>query len=258
MHFISVDSYCRLLVFQNHDLVGKAFSVDKRFLVVDMQHVSVDRPSTFLEMAARRGQWRDMHNKVQELEQALQQVAQGGARARAGELHRNFRGIDPPKFDGSPDPEEAENWMQEMERMFNMVKRAQLVEDAIEMTKEDDGKSTLMEGQTINFKDYQPKSLKKRLNKDKCHLKNKKPKREDQPRDAIQPFKENCWHYSRMGHKAEECWRKMGACLLCGSKDQQISACPHLEKKAPQRQSQLQVVKVKLNDGTCASSVKYT
>ncbi|MQM17479.1 hypothetical protein Taro_050451 [Colocasia esculenta] len=105
------------------------------------------------------------------------------------------------------------------------------------MTKGEDGKSTPMEGQPINSMNYQSRRPKKRLNKDKGHLKNKKHKRGDQSHNAIQPFKEKCWHCSRMGHKAEECWRKAGACLRCGSKDHQISVCPQLEKKAPQRQA---------------------
>ncbi|MQM16503.1 hypothetical protein Taro_049461 [Colocasia esculenta] len=43
MHFISIDRYCRLLVFQNHDLARMALSADRRFLAIDRQHVSVDR-----------------------------------------------------------------------------------------------------------------------------------------------------------------------------------------------------------------------
>ncbi|MQL94900.1 hypothetical protein Taro_027562 [Colocasia esculenta] len=41
-HFTAVDSYCTLLVFQNHDLNRKALSVDKRLLVVDRQSSAVD------------------------------------------------------------------------------------------------------------------------------------------------------------------------------------------------------------------------
>ena len=54
------------------------------------------------------------------LTQALQNVVQAGnqaasARNGAGDLHRNFRSLNPPRFSGSPDPDEAENWQEEIE-----------------------------------------------------------------------------------------------------------------------------------------------
>ena len=64
--------------------------------------------------------WREMHQTVQELTQALQQVVQGGQRG-AGDLHRNFKGMNPPKFCGSSDPDEAEHWVKEIERVFRVM-----------------------------------------------------------------------------------------------------------------------------------------
>ncbi|MQL81082.1 hypothetical protein Taro_013532 [Colocasia esculenta] len=66
-----------------------------------------------------RNQWQAMQDSVAGLTQALQSVVQGGnqaaaARNGAGDLHQNFRSLNPPRFSGSPDPDEAENWQKEM------------------------------------------------------------------------------------------------------------------------------------------------
>ncbi|MQL84037.1 hypothetical protein Taro_016542 [Colocasia esculenta] len=64
-------------------------------------------------------QWQAMQDTVAGLTQALQNVVQAGNQATAasngaGDLHRNFRSLNPPCFFGSPDPDEAENWQEEM------------------------------------------------------------------------------------------------------------------------------------------------
>ncbi|MQL69542.1 hypothetical protein Taro_001843 [Colocasia esculenta] len=70
-----------------------------------------------------RNQWQAMQDTVAGLTQALQNVVQArnqaaAARNGADDLHRNFRSLNSPRFSGSPDLDEAENWQEEMERIF--------------------------------------------------------------------------------------------------------------------------------------------
>ncbi|MQL85965.1 hypothetical protein Taro_018490 [Colocasia esculenta] len=100
-------------------------------------------------MAAERAQLRDMQQTIQQLTQALLQAAGARGNQGAGDLYRNFRNLNPPRFSGTTDPDEAENWMKEIERIFcvmqclapldiqtyaKMVKKAQLLEDATDLT----------------------------------------------------------------------------------------------------------------------------
>ncbi|MQL90217.1 hypothetical protein Taro_022793 [Colocasia esculenta] len=68
-----------------------------------------------------------MQETVAGLTQALQNVVQDGnqadatARNGAGDLHCNFRSLNPPRFSGSLDPDEAENWQEEIERIFQVM-----------------------------------------------------------------------------------------------------------------------------------------
>ncbi|MQL79304.1 hypothetical protein Taro_011742 [Colocasia esculenta] len=67
-----------------------------------------------------------MQDTVVGLTQALQNVVQAGNQAAAtrngaGDLHRNFRRLNSPRFSGSPDPDEAENWQEEIERIFQVM-----------------------------------------------------------------------------------------------------------------------------------------
>ncbi|MQL73422.1 hypothetical protein Taro_005780 [Colocasia esculenta] len=67
-----------------------------------------------------------MQETVAGLTQALQNVVRAGNQAAAvrngaGDLHRNFRSLNPPHFFGSPDPDEAENWQEEIERIFQVM-----------------------------------------------------------------------------------------------------------------------------------------
>ncbi|MQL67749.1 hypothetical protein Taro_000043 [Colocasia esculenta] len=43
------------------------------------------------------------------------------ARNGAGDLHHNVRSLNPPRFSGSPDPDEVENWKEEIERIFQVM-----------------------------------------------------------------------------------------------------------------------------------------
>ncbi|MQM15522.1 hypothetical protein Taro_048468 [Colocasia esculenta] len=59
--------------------------------------------------------------------------------------------------------------------------------------------------------------------------------------------KGNCKHCDKPGHTADECWRKVGACLCCGSREHRIPECP-LRKEherrlnAPKKQGRLQAL----------------
>ncbi|MQM18822.1 hypothetical protein Taro_051819 [Colocasia esculenta] len=62
-------------------------------------------------MAAERAQARNMQQTIQNLTQAILQATQGGGNREAGDLHQNFRNMDPPRFEGSTDPDVAEHWV---------------------------------------------------------------------------------------------------------------------------------------------------
>ena len=63
--------------------------------------------------------WRELRETMQGMAQAMQQMAQGQmalgqmtqTRNGAGNLHRSFRGMNPPRFAGTTDPDEAEDWI---------------------------------------------------------------------------------------------------------------------------------------------------
>ncbi|MQL92276.1 hypothetical protein Taro_024896 [Colocasia esculenta] len=66
-----------------------------------------------------------MQQTIQKLTCALLQAAQGGGNcAGAGELHRNFRSLNPPRFSGSMDLDEVEHWLKETERIFRVIQCA--------------------------------------------------------------------------------------------------------------------------------------
>ncbi|MQM23292.1 hypothetical protein Taro_056356 [Colocasia esculenta] len=62
-------------------------------------------------MAGECAQMRDLKTTVQGLTQALNNVIQAGTRNGAGDLYGNFQRMNPPRFNGTPDPDEAENWV---------------------------------------------------------------------------------------------------------------------------------------------------
>ena len=75
-------------------------------------------------MAAERAQARNMQQTLQNLTQAIMQATQGGDNYGAGDLHWNFRSMDPPRFEGSTDPDVAEHWVKEIERIFRVMQCA--------------------------------------------------------------------------------------------------------------------------------------
>ncbi|MQM14873.1 hypothetical protein Taro_047809 [Colocasia esculenta] len=59
------------------------------------------------------------------------------------------------------------------------------------------------------------------------------PSREQKPKVPTSTAPNNkprCKHCDKLGHTAEECWRKAGACLRCGSRENRIPECPLLKK----------------------------
>ncbi|MQL71352.1 hypothetical protein Taro_003676 [Colocasia esculenta] len=238
-------------------------------------------------MTAERAQMRGMQQTIHELTRAIMQATQGGRnRGGTGELHRNFRSLNPPRFSGSTDLDEAEHWLKKTERIFyvmqcaagdklllatfqlekdtrawsltmaeyeaqfsrlacyaahlvnsermkakhflsglmpqyitqlapldiktyaEMVKKAQLLEDATDFTDRIKGKfvkKELTSGQSSS----RPNNGKKRpLNLTEGPSQERKPK-------AIVPYnpaKSNCKHCDKSGHTTDEYWRKVGAC----------------------------------------------
>ncbi|MQM06962.1 hypothetical protein Taro_039799 [Colocasia esculenta] len=75
-------------------------------------------------MAAERAQLRDMQQTIQQLTQALLQAVGDGGNRGAGDLHRNFRNLNPPRFNGTIDSDEVENWLKEIERIFRVMQCA--------------------------------------------------------------------------------------------------------------------------------------
>ncbi|MQL81543.1 hypothetical protein Taro_014004 [Colocasia esculenta] len=77
-----------------------------------------------------------MQQTIQELTRALLQATQGGGNCSAGELHRNFRSLNPPRFSGSTDSDEAEHWLTETKRTtFQLEKDARTWWESVEATR---------------------------------------------------------------------------------------------------------------------------
>ncbi|MQL75225.1 hypothetical protein Taro_007586 [Colocasia esculenta] len=58
------------------------------------------------------------------------------------------------------------------------------------------------------------------------------PSQERKPKAIVPytPAKSNCKHCDKPGHTADECWRKAGTCLHCGSREHRIPECPLLKE----------------------------
>ncbi|MQL82716.1 hypothetical protein Taro_015202 [Colocasia esculenta] len=201
-----------------------------------------------------------MQETVAGLTQTLQNVVQANAAARngAGDLHRNFRSLNPPRFSGSPDPDEAENWQEEIKRIFQvmqctnrekvlgphkiqtyteMVQRAPLVED------------TMAKVEGIREKDISKPTFIKRGAVDTTgtfsNNNNNNNKRPTTGKDYGMEKKikveetmtvEYCKFCSKPGHQADKCWKKARACLRCGSHEHRIPNCPMLKDQAGRNQ----------------------
>ena len=40
------------------------------------------------------------------------------------------------------------------------------------------------------------------------------------------PVEKQCYYCHKIGHIASSCWRRLGLCLVCGSHEHRIAACP--------------------------------
>ncbi|MQL81945.1 hypothetical protein Taro_014412, partial [Colocasia esculenta] len=106
----------------------------RRYAAVPYQHLvsamadddydDMDMGNYVIKMTAERAQMRGMQQTIQELTRAIVQATQGGGNRGAGDLHRNFRRLNPPRFSGSTDPDEAEHWLKETERIFRVMQCA--------------------------------------------------------------------------------------------------------------------------------------
>ncbi|MQL91646.1 hypothetical protein Taro_024262, partial [Colocasia esculenta] len=47
---------------------------------------------------------------------------------------------------------------------------------------------------------------------------------------------ENCKFCDKPGHRAEECWKKLGSCLRCGGRDHRIPDCPMMKDQPVRKQ----------------------
>ncbi|MQL78990.1 hypothetical protein Taro_011430 [Colocasia esculenta] len=111
-----------------------------------------------------------------------------------------------------------------------MVQRAQLVEDTMAKVEGMRGKDN---SKPVFVKKGAPNTAPTfRSNNNNFNSNNKRP---NAGRDAAgdkrvkmegRQLSENCKFCDKPGHRAEECWKKLGACLRCGGRDHRIPDCP--------------------------------
>ena len=64
---------------------------------------------------------RKMESSMHDLTRVMKVVARNNSH-NGTNLFKDFRSLDPPRFTGSTDPDEAENWLKDIERIFRMIK----------------------------------------------------------------------------------------------------------------------------------------
>ncbi|MQL69524.1 hypothetical protein Taro_001788 [Colocasia esculenta] len=131
-----------------------------------------------------------------------------------------------------------------------MVQRAQLVEDTMAkvegMRGKDNSKPVFVKKGAPNiaptFRNNNVNNNNKRPNVGRDVAGDKRVKMEDRQ------LSENCKFCDKPGHRAEECWKKLGACLRCGGRDHRIPNCPMMKdqpgraQNAPRRQGRLNAI----------------
>ncbi|MQL83922.1 hypothetical protein Taro_016419 [Colocasia esculenta] len=133
-----------------------------------------------------------------------------------------------------------------------MVQRAQLVEDTMAKVEGMRGKDN---SKPVFVKKGAPNTARTfRSNNNNFNSNNKRP---NVGRDAVgdkrvkmegRQLSENCKFCDKPGHRAEECWKKLGACLRCGGRDHCIPDCPMMKdqpgraQNVPRRQGRLNAV----------------
>ncbi|MQL98648.1 hypothetical protein Taro_031370 [Colocasia esculenta] len=107
-----------------------------------------------------------------------------------------------------------------------MVKKAQLLEDATDFTEHIKGKF-VKKKMTSGPSSAKPTNGKK-------HPFNitEGPSQERKPKAIVPntPAKSNCKYCDKPGHIVDECWRKVGACQHFGSGEHRIPECPLLKE----------------------------
>ncbi|MQL88588.1 hypothetical protein Taro_021152 [Colocasia esculenta] len=108
-----------------------------------------------------------------------------------------------------------------------MVQRAQLVEDTMAkvdgMRGKDNSKPVFVRKGAPNIAPTFRNNNNKRPNIGRDIAGDKRAKVEGRQ------LAENCKFCDKLGHRAEECWKKLGACLKCGGRDHRIPDCPMLK-----------------------------
>ncbi|MQL71257.1 hypothetical protein Taro_003598 [Colocasia esculenta] len=112
-----------------------------------------------------------------------------------------------------------------------MVQRAQLVEDTMTkvegMRGKDNSKPVFIKKGAPNiaptFRNNNVNNNNKRPNAERDAAGDKRVKIEGRQ------LAENCKFCDKPGHRAEECWKKLGACLRCGGRDHRIPDCPMMK-----------------------------
>ncbi|MQM06852.1 hypothetical protein Taro_039682 [Colocasia esculenta] len=107
-----------------------------------------------------------------------------------------------------------------------MVKKSQLLEDATDFTDRIKGKFMKKE-MTAGPSPAKPTNGKKRPFNN-----TEGPNQERKPKAIVPntPSKSHCKHCNKPDHTADECWRKVGTCLRCGSREHRIPECPLLKE----------------------------
>ncbi|MQL79628.1 hypothetical protein Taro_012066 [Colocasia esculenta] len=133
-----------------------------------------------------------------------------------------------------------------------MVQRAQLVEDTMAkvegMRGKDNSKPVFVKKGAPNiaptFRNNNVNNNNKRPNAGRDVVGDKRVKVEGRQ------LAENCKFCDKPGHRAEECWKKLGAYLRCGGRDHRIPDCPMMKdqpgraQNAPRRQGRLNAGRV--------------
>ena len=65
--------------------------------------------------------WKKMESSMHDLTWVMRTVAKNNSHNETN-LFKDFRSLDPPRFTGSTDLDEAENWLKDIERIFKVIR----------------------------------------------------------------------------------------------------------------------------------------
>ncbi|MQM02567.1 hypothetical protein Taro_035333 [Colocasia esculenta] len=75
------------------------------------------RYSSKISMDGSDTNWKKMESSMHDLTRVMKTVAKNNSHTGTS-LFKDFRSLDPPRFAGSTDPDEAENWLKDIEQFF--------------------------------------------------------------------------------------------------------------------------------------------